>query len=282
MSKKEPSGTKPKKVPRDAHDIATMASEATASTVASALPDAPPMPPQVKKQLNEKLGLTLHGLDGPSATTTTAQGSWAGAGVGGAGTKPAVAPTAPPPPPVAKAPAAAAPSLKNNEDPVARAICIRQLKRYQSEYGHKLGSFVPSNYTGLPLQQLQDLVAGCDGMLSEGSEFAILSSGVLMSLSFYERAVMPWLPQELPHAHAQGVAATAQFHMQDHRSPLFDALNRLSIKYTGMLETGPWGALFVSMHTLIAMQGEHNMRAQAQGFTAGDQQAPDQTDYELP
>lgn len=273
MSKKEAAAPKPKRVPKDAHEIASMAAEVTSvpslvpQGVDVAAPSGPPMPPQVKKQVQEKLGLTLHGLEGPNPGLATAAGSG-----GGGAPKPPVAPSAPPPPPLAKAPAGAASAApRSAEDPVARAICLRQLKRYGAEYRERLGSFIPSNYGSLSLQQLQDLVAGCDGMLSEGSEFAVLSSGVLMSLSFYERALMPWLPRELPHAHAHGVAGTAAAAMQNPSDPLYDALNRLSIKYTGMLETGPWGALFVSMHQLIAMQGEYNLK-RAGGFaTAADQ-----------
>jgi len=145
------------------------------------------------------------------------------------------------------------------DDPKARSICIRQLQRYAEDYPRQMKGAFPVNYEQLSLERLNDLVAGCEARLEEGHEYLALSAAIQGGLSMYESAVMPFVPEQMPHAHAHGVSRYAVLSLQDRNTPLSDAVNRLSIKYMGLLNVGPWGALLAAMHGLIVEVGSINM-----------------------
>lgn len=155
------------------------------------------------------------------------------------------------------------------DDPKARAICIRQLQRYAEDYPREMKGAFPANYEMLSLDRLTDLVAACEARLEEGNEYLLLSAAIQGGLTMYESAIMPFVPEQLPHAHAYGVTQYALASLQDKRTPLADAVNRLSIKYMGLVSVGPWGALLCAMQGLVLEVGKMNLERGVPGTSAG-------------
>lgn len=135
------------------------------------------------------------------------------------------------------APHAPVPTKPSNEQVVrARAVCLRKLEKYKKCFGEEMRDLIPSSVNNLTIEQLDALCVSCDSKLGDSFGKEAIGFGMITVVGIFEEHGLAWIPKG--HLY-RGITELTEACVTDpdESTPFSRALNRIAIKYTGVLET---------------------------------------------
>lgn len=179
---------------------------------------------------------------------------------------PPAAPSSAPPPPAAEPKS----NSKTDEIITKRSICLRKIQKYRKYFDKDVGDLIPAHLGNLTLDQLETICMSCDAKIGDASSKDTIGFIVIALLSGIENYALPFIPQG--HMYKGLTQFTDICMKSEEETPFTRALNRVAIKYTGVIETNAEVGLLIVMcqmfHHVRMMNEQHGMSADTEEYSA--------------